>query len=155
RALASLGPSARSGTRQSMKLYQALGTALRYDNGPSAEIEAASSKALAFAEQLDDADYQLRALWGFWIDSLTGGTFREALTLARKFKDVAARAADPTDFPVADRMIGLTLHFLGNQTDARRHTKNMLDHYLAPTDGSHIFRFQYDQRVVGRAALAK
>ena len=34
--------------------------------------------------------------------------------------------------PIADRMIGVSLHYRGDQTDARRHIEHMLTHYVAP-----------------------
>jgi len=56
--------SARQFVPAAMKLLTALGGALRYDKGPGPEIEAAFTDGLAIAEQLDDTDYQLRALSG-------------------------------------------------------------------------------------------
>ena len=154
RALDSLEPHARAGSRQALKLLTALGGALRYDTGSAAEIEAVWTTALAIAEQLDDADYQLRAISGLRTIRLTDGNLREVLALAQRFKEVAARATDPRDVLVGDRMIGFALHLLGEQADARRHIETMLRHYVPSAHRFHIIRFGYDQQVIARNTLA-
>ena len=154
RALDSLEPHARAGSRQALKLLTALGGALRYDTGSAAEIEAVWTTALAIAEQLDDADYQLRAISGLRTIRLTDGNLREVLALAQRFKEVAARATEPRDVLVGDRMIGFALHLLGEQADARRHIETMLRHYVPSAHRFHIIRFGYDQQVIARNTLA-
>jgi predicted ATPase/DNA-binding winged helix-turn-helix (wHTH) protein len=154
RALDSLGPQARSGTRQAMKLLTALGAALRYDKTSGTEIETAWTNVLAIAEHLDDADYQLRAISGLRTIRLTDGNLREVLALARRFKEVAARATDRRDVLVGDRMIGFALYLLGEQADARRHIETMLRRYVTSVHRLHIIRFGYDQRVIGHNTLA-
>jgi predicted ATPase/DNA-binding winged helix-turn-helix (wHTH) protein len=153
RALATLGPVARPATRQTMTLLAAMAAALRYDKGSGSGTEAAWTEALAIAEHLDDADYQLRSLSGLRTVRLSEGNLREAFNLARRFKDVAPRTADPKDLVVGDRMIGFALHLLGDQVEARRHMENVLRH-VGPTDRAHIIRFGYDQRVMADNTLA-
>ncbi len=51
-------------------------------------------------------------------------------------------------------MIGHSLHILGEQATARFHVERMLSRYQPPTNGSHIVRFQFDQRVMARTTLA-
>jgi predicted ATPase len=112
--------------------------------------------ALGLAEGLGDADYQLRALWALWVDRQNHGEFREAIALARRFRALAATAApDPADRLVGDRMIGSSLHFLGDQAGARERTERMLGRYVAPVRRSHAVRFQFDQRVTARMTLAR
>src|SRR5262245_47249445 len=118
RVLDSLGPQARSGTRQAMKLLTALGAALRYDRTSGTEIEAAWTNVLAIAKHLDDADYQLRAISGLRTIRLTDGNLREVLALARRFKEVAAKATDPRDVSVGDRMMGFAMHLVGGRHSA-------------------------------------
>jgi predicted ATPase len=52
-------------------------------------------------------------------------------------------------------MMGLSLHYLGDQTNARRHFERMLSRYVAPLRRSHMIRFQFDQRVTAHIALAE
>src|SRR5262249_20705218 len=154
RALATLRPDARSSTREAMKLLTATAAALRYDRSSSTEIEAVWTKVQAIAEQLDDADHQLRAISGLRIARLSDGNLREVLALARKFKEAAARATDRRDVLLGDRMIGFALHLLGEQADARRHIENMISRYVTSAQRLHIVRFGYDQRVLAHNTLA-
>jgi len=137
-----------------MKLWTALAAALRYDKGSAAQIEAAWTNALEIAEHLDDADYQLRAISGLRTIRLPDGNLREVLALARRFKEVAAKATDPRDVLVGDRMIGFALHLLGDQAGARRHIETMLHLYVTSVHRFHIIRFGYDQRVLAHNTLA-
>jgi hypothetical protein len=62
---------------------------------------------------------------------------------------------DPADLPVGDRMVGVSLHFLGDQTGARRHIELMLDRYISRDYRSDAVRFQFDQRVTANITLAR
>src|ERR1700737_4357135 len=155
RALASLAPEAGRSARQEMQLYAALGGALLLSKGPMPETEAVWAKALVIAESLGDTEYQLRALLCLWSCRLNRGECRVALTLAQRFYSLAQDRDDPADLPIGDRVIGVSLHFWGDQTNARRHIERMLDGYAAPVQRSPLVRFQFDQRVVARVALAR
>jgi predicted ATPase len=50
-------------------------------------------------------------------------------------------------------MIGVSLHYCGDQTNARRHIERMLSGYVAPVQ--RLVLFQFDQRVVARLGLAR
>ena len=89
-------------------------------------MDAAWASALDLAERLDDTDYRLRALWGRWIVRFTGGDFQTARCIALDFRDLAAKAA-PADLPIGERMLGTTLHALGDLSLGRRHIERMLD----------------------------
>jgi predicted ATPase/DNA-binding winged helix-turn-helix (wHTH) protein len=154
RALAHARSSTIRDARRDMQLSAALGSVLVYTNvGPAAR--AAWTNALETAESLHDIDYKLRSLWGLWVDSLNNGAFQEAVALARRFYSTAAGSADPSDLLMGDRIIGIALHFLGDEVDARRHIDRMLDRYVSPIHASHIIRFQFDQRLTARAFQAR
>jgi len=153
-ALASLESQSLRDTREGMQLYAALGLALMYTKGAVPETRAALAHALQIAQSRDDVDYQLRALWGLCIDRLNNAVFREALSYAQKFATVAARSDDAVDQPIGDRMIALSLHYLGEQSQARFHFERMLSRYVASDRSAHIVRFQFDQRVTAQVALA-
>jgi hypothetical protein len=137
-----------------MQLYAALGASLIQIKGHVPETGAAWTNALECAERLDDAEYQLRALWGLWSYRLSRGEHRGAQALAQRFSSLAACTPDLADLLIGARLIGVSLHHLGDQTDARRHLEHMLNHYVAPVYRPHAIRFQYDQRVMARATLA-
>jgi predicted ATPase/DNA-binding winged helix-turn-helix (wHTH) protein len=154
-ALAALKLGSSRSERREMQLYAALGWSLMYTTGPARATGAAWTTALALAERLDDTDYQLRALWGLWASRVNNGEFRETLALARRFQSLAASAPDPADALISDRMIGASLHFLGDQAGARRHIERMLKGYITPPQRSDAVRFQFDQRVTARITLAR
>jgi predicted ATPase/DNA-binding winged helix-turn-helix (wHTH) protein len=154
-ALAAVRPAAGAGTRRDMQLFAALATALLYTKGPGQEVNAAWTNVLRIAESLDDIDYRLRALWGLWASRVNSGEPRPALELALAFVSHAASKADPADSLVGDRMTGLALHLLGNQTSARQHTERMLSRYVTAVHQSDLVRFQFDQRVMARTTLGQ
>jgi predicted ATPase/TolB-like protein/tetratricopeptide (TPR) repeat protein len=155
RALSSLGLGSARGTRYEMQLYAALGASLIYTKGPARETGAAWASALEIAEKFDDAECQLQALRGLWAYHLNSGEYHASLTLAQRFCGVAARSADPVDLLVGERMVGTSLHYLGDHSDARRHVEHMLAAYIAPVHRPHTIRFQFDQRLTARATLSR
>jgi len=155
RALASLEPRSGRGGRREMQLFAALGVSLMQTKGPAPDTTAAWTTALEIAERVDDVEYQLRALWGLWHFRVSRGECRAALALAERFCDRAANTANPADLLVGERMVGVSLHYLGDQTNARRYLEGMLSRYVAPAHRSHAIRFQYDQQVATRMVLAR
>jgi predicted ATPase/DNA-binding winged helix-turn-helix (wHTH) protein len=138
------GPAESRDARRNMQLHAALGAALRLTKGSCPETLAAWTSAFEIAENLDDADYRLRALWGLFIDCITSGRYRAALAVAKRFCTYAAKTTDPADGAIGDRLVGVALLGLGDLEGARRHIDRMLGRYVAKR--SHIIRFQYDQR---------
>ena len=155
RALASLEPGSARGDRPEMQLFAALAVSLMQTKGPAPDATTAWAKALEIAERLNDIEYQLRALWGLWHFRVSRGECRAALIQAEKFCDRVASTANPAEILVGRRMIAVSMHYLGDQTNARRHLEHMLAHYVAPAQRSHAIRFQYDQRVATRMMLAR
>ena len=155
RALSSQRSGSNPDLRRHMKLYAALGASLMYTRGPLPETGNAWTRALESAERLADSEYRLRAHWGLWTCNHYSGSYETALALARRFSNLAAAQADTSDLPIADRMLGLSLHYLGDQRGARDHLERMLDRYVAPAYRSHRVRFVYDQQVIARGVLAQ
>src|SRR5437667_248567 len=153
-ALGCLGPAASRDRRREMQLLAALGAALMYTKGAVPETRSAFAGTLEIADRLDDTDYRLRALWGLWVDRMNSGDVRQAMTLAETFSRAAAKSTDPLAAPVGDRMTGFALHFLGDQTQARRHIERMLDGPRPSVHELHIVRFQFDPWVTARSRLA-
>jgi predicted ATPase len=139
-----------------MKLYAALGAAMLFTMGPGEKMKAAWANVLQIAESLGDTDYALRALWGVWAASIIGGDARSRLKLAQRFLALAAKATDPFDMLIGERMLGVSLHYQGDQANARRHNEGMLSRYVAPVYRSDaIIRFQFDQRIAARSYHAR
>jgi predicted ATPase/DNA-binding winged helix-turn-helix (wHTH) protein len=141
--------------RREMKLWAALGLSLAQTKSPATETSAAWMKVLGFAETLEDTEFQLRALWGLSNYHCTVGKERAALAFAQRFCSLAAKQSDPADLLIGHRMIGRSLHNLGNHAEARRHVEHMLCCNVASEHRSHIIRFQFDQEVMAYVSLAR
>jgi predicted ATPase/DNA-binding winged helix-turn-helix (wHTH) protein len=150
-ALACIGTETDQNVRLLMRLSTALSLSRMYSRDPLSEIHAAWSMTLALAERVGDADYQLRAIWGLFAESINSGNFRAALELGERFRDLAANV---TDRLIGERLIGTALHFLGDQKGARQPIEHMLKGYATPVTSAHIIRFQNDQVVAARRVLA-
>jgi predicted ATPase len=151
RALTSLAPGPGRDARE-MQLDAALGVSLMHTKGAAPETVAAWTKVLELAERLGDSEYQLRALQGLWNFHASRGEGRRGLALAERFRD---RATDTADHAVGERMVGVSLHYLGDQVRARQHVATMLEHYVDSVRRSHAGRFQYDQRIAAQNILAR
>lgn len=154
RALSVLSPDVARGGKREMQLFAAFAAASTLTKGPGPESELAWSATLQIAERIGDIDYQLRALWGTWIGHHTGESQARALEAARKFRDVAALSSDVADPVVGDRIIGTVLWAQGELQAARSTMEQVLRSYVAPSDRSHLIRFQFDQRVTAYSALS-
>jgi predicted ATPase/DNA-binding winged helix-turn-helix (wHTH) protein len=138
RALAGLAAVESADERLEMKLQAALGASLAWIGRAAVDTESAWTRTLRLAERLGDIDYQLRSLWGLWLIS-----DREAVELAQQF---GAVASTPTDRLIADKMIGYSYHYRGNQSASRRHLERVIADDASPDPGHRLMRFHLDQR---------
>jgi predicted ATPase len=127
-ALASLDGISSETARLRMRLSAALAWSLMYGVGRAREAAPALAITLEIAETLGDKHYQLRALWGLCIDQLNTGTARGALEFARRFSNVTAGSTDPIELMMADRILGTTWHYIGDQNQASHHLDRALAH---------------------------
>jgi predicted ATPase len=89
----------------------------------------------------------MRTGWGLWLMER-----HQDLTLPRQFSAVAVR---PADRLVGERMMGVSYHFMGDQSSARRHLERVIAEDLTDDSGSRIIRFQVLQRPAAQAFLAR
>jgi len=155
RALESLDPDLNGNAPLRMQLHIALGVALTFTMGAVERIGMVLAKALEVAESLDDSDAQLRTLWCLCALYWDIGDCRAARSTAERFSRVAHRTGDPAAVLVGDRLIGTTLQTGGQQGEARRCFERVLELYVAPKDRRDMNWFQFDQRVLARAMLAR
>ncbi|WP_343715795.1 winged helix-turn-helix domain-containing protein [Inquilinus sp.] len=153
RALAA--PAATRSLDQEMRLHATRAWSLMQTKGLGPDTLAAWRRVLETSEQLQNRDYQLRALWGLWSGLLNKGGFREALALGRRFSELAGNVGDKLGILVGDRMVGYILHLLGEQAEARHTIERMLGRYEVPVIGAQMIRFVFDQRAMARCFLAR
>ena len=153
-ALAAIAAGMDCEPRREMKLHAALAASLTYAGGVLRELDAAWTKTLELAEQLDDAEYRLRAVWELWTLHRVSRWHCAALTQAERYCALAANRADPNHRLIGERMLGISYHYSGDQVLARPHLEGVLAAYVEAENRSHIVRFQVDLRVSARTFLA-
>jgi predicted ATPase/DNA-binding winged helix-turn-helix (wHTH) protein len=152
---ASLAREAPIDARVEMKLQAALGASLLFTKGAIPAARQACTAALRLAESLGDTEHQLKALWELWVHHTNTGELAAALAVAQRFYALALEPADPAILSIADRMMGMSYHYLGDQTNAWRHIERMLTADVDPRPRSPLIRFWFDQKVAGCVVLAR
>ena len=116
------------GSDDEMRLHIAIGHAHWYIGSGTDAIEPTFTRALEIAERIGATAARTQALWGLWAACRGRGDYPAALTMARRFADVAESTGDVSALHLADRILGLTYHFLGDQPTARTLTEHALRH---------------------------
>ena len=144
-------PYAKSGSEQEMRLYMALRQACWYTG---VDPEPAFTCALEIAERLDATAERTLALWGLWTARRGRGDYPAALTFASRYADAAARAGNADAIHLADRILGLTHHALGQQQRARAYTERAVRQARALDPRSGI-GYQVETPIAMPAQLAR
>jgi len=147
-------PAVTGNTAQELRLNVAKAWSLMQIKGFVRETEDAWTTVLASSRRSGDAEYQLRGLWGLWATRVNAGALRASLALAQEFSDLA-RSTNETDRCVGHRMMGHSLHLLGDQTGAHEHLERMLAGYERPATGAQTMRYIFDQQSLARSFLAR
>jgi predicted ATPase/DNA-binding winged helix-turn-helix (wHTH) protein len=143
-------------TYREMKLHAAFAASSLYTQGPGHAVGTTWASTLKLARDLNDSEYQLRALWGLFVFHLGSGQFRLALESAQNFYSLAISQANQDDILIGERIVGVAKHFLGDQTGARDNLEHMLANFVASANRSHyVVRFGFDQRISARIMLAR
>jgi len=117
-------------------------------------MEAVFDRAQEIAERIGATAVRSQALWGMWAARRGRGDNLAALEIARRYADAAAAAGDLRAIHLADRILGLTHHLLGQQSAARDFTERALrqPHLLDPASG---IGYQVETPVAMGAQLAR
>ena len=154
RALAHL-PGAGLSADLDAQLHITLGLALVYTTSQVERTGAVLARAVDVASGLDDVDLLLQALWATFIYKLNNSEHREAQFFAERFSDLARLAGDPEDVLMGDRVMGTTMHYAGNQSEARRRYDRYLQRYSAPRLHRHLTWLHYDGPVLVKTRLSR
>jgi predicted ATPase/DNA-binding winged helix-turn-helix (wHTH) protein len=141
------------GDRREMELKEALAVSLMFVKGNSEEVHAALTTALALAQALELPYHQMRLFAGQYTFLMRTGDFRRAAAVAEQNQAVAKRTADPTAMMIAEWMLGISHHLLGDQATARRYCETALK--PAAIQNSSLIRSGYDQRIRALVMLAR
>lgn len=118
--------------RREMEIQVALALSLMFTEGDCEEVRAALIRGLTLSEELKYPRLQLRLLGALNILLTRLGDFHGALALARRSETVAKMMRDPAATVMADWMLGVSYHFVGNQFRARRHCETVLHSHASP-----------------------
>src|SRR6266436_4865827 len=140
------------GDRREMELQEALAISLMFIKGNGEEAHALTT-ALSLAQALELPYHQMRLFAAQHSFLLRTGDFRGAAAVAEQNEVVAKRTGDPTAMMIADWMLGVSHHFLGNQASARKYCETALN--PEPIQNSGMIRSGYDQRIRALVILAR
>ena len=141
------------GSRREMELQASLGLSSMFTTGNREEVRSALTRGLELAESLDEPYHQLRLLGGLNVFLTQSGDFRGALKLAQQSEVVAKTLADPAATALADWMLGVAHHVIGNLADAKKHCEAAVAREMASRH-INMIQFGYDHRNRALASLA-
>ncbi len=144
RGLAALDASAH-GSRREMELQASLAVSLMFTKGNSEEVRNAYIRGLELAENLQDPYHQLRMLGGLHTYCSRLGDFRGSLDLARRSQVIASQMNDRDSTAIADWMLGVSHHLIGDQASALIHCRAAL-RYPKSSRYDDPVRFGFDHR---------
>lgn len=153
-ALTRLETSGQRDPVREVALYVALGHAVWYSTNDVDRMEAAFASAHRLSKTVDDRSGELRTLWGLWAVQRSRGDYNKALSLAHRYQAVAAALGDPEFVSLADRILSITHHYLGNQVAAQTFAEQV------QRSGSKEYRavnnhFQLDRNTAMLTVLAR
>jgi predicted ATPase/DNA-binding winged helix-turn-helix (wHTH) protein len=155
RALAALDSMAAPNPRREMLLQAALANAVLGTAGTVDAVGSAWNRALELAEELDDIDQQLRALYGLYTYQVRIGEYRKGLAFARRFCSAAEKKSDPSDLLLGNRIVGVSLFCLGDPGRARVKIERMLARSSPHRPRLQAVRFGLDQRMAALVHLSR
>jgi predicted ATPase/DNA-binding winged helix-turn-helix (wHTH) protein len=138
-----------------MRLHIALGLSLVYTTGLVTRTQEVLAKGLQLAQDLNDLDNQLVALWALWFYHMSSGELRRAEPLAAQFVAAGVQSGDQANLLLGEQIIGGTMHYKGNQLDARRHFERALAFPDPLNDLRHSTWIVSDVRTPAPAMMAR
>jgi predicted ATPase/DNA-binding winged helix-turn-helix (wHTH) protein len=118
---------ARRGSRQEMVLQEALAVSSTWTRGNGEDVRAAIMRALEIAHNRNDTSTRLRLLAGHHLFLLRAADIRGSLDVAEELASAARAAMDASYGVIADWLLGVSHHFMGNQSLARQHLHRGLE----------------------------
>jgi predicted ATPase/DNA-binding winged helix-turn-helix (wHTH) protein len=146
RTLESVGAKALGG-HQRLAMQAALASALMFTQGFSDASLRSWSSTLTTAQSVANAEQQLISLVVLWAHRIRSPDYPEALSLARQVDELAVRSSDPEMRAMADWMVGITHHHLGELQTAKPYLERALAGDTLEAREAMMTRFGYDRRI--------
>ena len=135
--------------QQELALQLALGNSHIITKGyASSTVRDAYERARTLSEQVGETVRLFPVLWGLWMYYATSEGYQNALELAEQSLSLAERLGDPTLQPLAHRLMGTTLVFLGKPEQAWVHFKQGFDVYNPRYHETYVLLYGEDPGVV-------
>jgi predicted ATPase/DNA-binding winged helix-turn-helix (wHTH) protein len=128
-ALTYLGDEPNGDARLRMLLHIARGHVLNHTGARRDEVATVLTRGLRMAEAFGDTISQTYALWGLWAANAYKGNFRTTEPVAEQLCRLVTETTDPARGHLADRLMGTTMCYRGNQPRARAHLERVPDQY--------------------------
>lgn len=139
--------------RDELLLNLTLGATLLHSRGPLLPVKVALSKALGIAEELGDARLQLECLRGLSEFELWTGDSRSAMAVSERIRALEGQGQKAAAGD-ADAQAGSALSWLGVLGAARHRLEGIVHKPFVAGQRPDAVRFEFDQRLTARAALA-
>ncbi|MBB5466790.1 putative ATPase/DNA-binding winged helix-turn-helix (wHTH) protein [Paraburkholderia sp. CI2] len=135
-----------------LELWRARAAALTHRDGGGETMRAAWQEVFVRAEQINDMERQVQALWGVWAAQRNAGDYGSAFETARHAALLAAHTGNAAHVALSDRILGTTHMYRGELEEARSRLKSSIEYYSTVEPVKRIGELlQFDQLVVARA----
>jgi predicted ATPase/DNA-binding winged helix-turn-helix (wHTH) protein len=138
--------------RRELELQEALAVSLMLLRGDGGEIHALTT-AISLAEALELPFHRMRLLAAQHTSLVRIGDFHGAAATAELNQAIAQKTADPASIMIADWLLGVSYHLIGDQPRAQRYCETALQ--PDPTQNLDLIRSGYDQRIRAHLTLAR
>jgi predicted ATPase len=130
-----------------LKLLAQLGIARQYTSGWNASTAAVWGRVLDLADAAGSDEFRQRGCWGLWGASCAFGQHAEGLEYARRISQLEERNLREGEIRVGDRLVGTSLHLLGEHTNSWPFILKMLGQADAVDSGlfAQAPYYEYDQ----------
>jgi predicted ATPase/DNA-binding winged helix-turn-helix (wHTH) protein len=153
RAISAMDDTTR-GTTHELELQASLAMSLMFTQGNGEDVRKAFTRGIALAKDLAQPYREMRLLSGFHIYLTRINDFDGALALAEQSRLVADGIADPAGVLMANWMVGVTQHLIGQQDSAWQDCASALTHGETSRWIS-LTRLGYDHRIIALVAAAR
>jgi predicted ATPase/DNA-binding winged helix-turn-helix (wHTH) protein len=137
-----------------VRLQLALASAIMYAGGLAPEADRAWDLALALAEQREEPECQLRALWGRAAYDLHSGRPAASARLLGVFANLCHTLSDQSAAPDGERLLCAAEMYLGNLRGAKARAQRLLELYLKSGKRLRHARYQINRAAALGTTLA-
>jgi predicted ATPase/DNA-binding winged helix-turn-helix (wHTH) protein len=147
-------PEADRGTERELALLESQAISAMFTLGNDASVRTTIQRGLDLASVLRARSPQLHLLAGLNIFLTRIGDFQGSLRVAEESAAIARTQPDPAATVMADWMLGVAHHLIGDQRAAQLHCESGLAHEAALRPVNKLF-FGFDHRIRALVALAR